>query len=378
MTDTSPVTVVGAGPAGLSAAIVLARGGREVIVHEWHSQLGSRFHADYQGLENWSTTTDVLLDFQRAGIEPEFLAHPVKKGYGFDAEGTRHELSSDRPLFYLVERGGGPESLEQGLLKQAQSLGVEVRFDSRVETVTGSAILAAGPRRADIIASGFVFDTDMADGAFIVFDDDLAPSGYAYLLVHRGRGTVASCLFSDFKRQKLYVERTCAFFANTADLKMMNPRPFGGFGNLRFPHTGLQGGHPVIGEHAGFQDALAGFGLRYSVLSGVLAARSLLEGRDYQALWRGNLLRGMKASIVNRFLFNTVGRRGRGFVTRKLLGGDTVRFLHSLYSPSLLHHALYPIARHRFRASLRDPSCDHQDCSCVWCEHGLGDNHENH
>ncbi len=217
----------------------------------------------------------------------------------------------------------------------------------------------------------------MADGAFIAFDENLAPSGYAYLLIHRGRGTVASCLFTNFKQQKLYVERTCAFFASAAGLKMTNPQAFGGFGNLRFPQTGLQGGHPVIGEHAGFQDALAGFGLRYSVFSGVLAARSLLEGRDYQELWRRDLLHRMKASVVNRFLFNTVGRRGRSFVTRKLLGGDTERLLHTLYSPSLLHHTLYPIARHRFRASLRDPSCNHRDCSCVWCEHGLDDNHEN-
>jgi len=38
--------------------------------------------------------------------------------------------------------------------------------------------------------------------------------------------------------------------------------------------------HPVIGEHAGFQDALAGFGLRQPVRSGRLAAESLIRGTD--------------------------------------------------------------------------------------------------
>jgi flavin-dependent dehydrogenase len=378
MTETSPVTIVGAGPAGLSAAIVLARGGREVVVHEWHRQLGSRFHADYQGLENWSSNTDALVDFERVGIVPDFVAQPVREGCGFDADGAGYSISSDRPLFYLVERGGGPRSLEAGLLRQARSLGVDIRFESRIESTTGPSILAAGPRRADIIASGYVFDTDMADGAFIAFDDRLAPAGYAYLLVHQGRGTVASCLFTDFKRQHLFVERTCDFFTRKAGLTMTNRRAFGGFGNLRLPRSGMQGEHPIIGEHAGFQDALAGFGLRYSILSAALAAKSLLEQRDYEGLWRNELLSGMKAAIVNRFLFNSVGRRGRGLVTRRLLRGDTAAFLNRLYSYSPLHGCLFPIARRRFRASLRDASCDHRDCSCVWCEHGLEGNHAGH
>lgn len=365
------VTVVGAGPAGLSAAIVLAKAGRKVVVHEWHSRVGSRFHGDFQGLENWSSDEDALTELQEWGIESDFLAHPVKGGIGFDAGGRRHAISSVRPLFYLVERGGGPRSLEQGLLRQAEAHGVEVRFGERIQETSGVAILGGGPRRADIIAAGYLFDTDHENGAYIAFDDRLAPRGYAYLLVHNGRGTMASCLFADFKQQQRYVERTAAFFHRQAGLVMRDKRSFGGFGNLRLPRSGVQGLHPLVGEHAGFQDALAGFGLRYSITSGVLAAHSILEERGYEPLWRAHLLPRMKAGIVNRFLFNAAGKRGRRWATRKLMQANTSGRLHKLYSPSALHAALFPLAKGMFRTSLRDPSCDHQDCACVWCEHGM-------
>ena len=42
----------------------------------------------------------------------------------------------------------------------------------------------------------------MADGVWVILDDELAPQGYAYLLVMNRRGTVKSCMFSGFKRKR--------------------------------------------------------------------------------------------------------------------------------------------------------------------------------
>lgn len=41
-----------------------------------------------------------------------------------------------------------------------------------------------------------------------------------------------------------------------------------------------------------------------------------------------------------------------------------------LYRPSLLTKLIFPLAAWRYREPLRDPSCDHVDCACVWCTHG--------
>jgi flavin-dependent dehydrogenase len=365
------VTVVGAGPAGLVCAIVLARAGRAVIVREWHDTVGSRFHGDFQGLENWSDERDILDELRAAGIDANFDCYPVCESTAFDAWGRAYSIRGERPLCYLVHRGSRGGSLDIGLLKQAVAAGAEVRFGDRATALDGPAVLAIGPRTADAIAAGYVFETDRPDGSWIVFDNALAPLGYSYLLVHGGRGTVASCMFTGFKRQAEHVERTVAFFRERAALEMRNPRPFGGFVNFRLPHTAVQGGHPVIGEQAGFQDALAGFGMRYALRSGILAARSLMEGIDYTALWRRELLPLLRTGTANRFIFNTVGERGWRWALRGLSRSDTADRLRRLYRPSALTRLLYPLAYWRYRKALGDPSCNHADCGCVWCQHGV-------
>ena len=368
-----PITVVGAGPAGLACAIVLSRAGRTVIVREWHRTVGARFHSDFQGLENWSDRWDVLDELCSSGIEANFDYHPIHKGTAFDAWGESYAIRGEQPLYYLVRRGSDGRSLDFGLLKQAIAAGAEVRFDDRATDLSGPTVLAIGPRVADAIAAGYVFETDRPGGSWIAFNNALAPLGYSYLLIHNGHGTVASCMFTGFKRQAEHVERTVAFFRERVGLDMRDPRPFGGFANFRLPRTAVQGGHLVIGEQAGFQDALAGFGMRYALRSGILAAQSLIDGTDYTKLWRKKLLPLLRTGTCNRFIFNTVGERGWRWALRGLSRSDTADKLRRLYRPSALTRLLYPLAYWRYRAPLGDPSCDHSDCGCVWCRTCAGE-----
>ncbi len=362
------ISIVGAGPAGLACAIALACAGYRVIVHEQRAHVGGRFHGDFQGLENWSSDENVLEELTRNGIVVSFDHRAVDSGVAFDAWGARYDIRSRNPLYYMVRRGWDRGTLDQSLLTQAQALGVDVRFSDRVKQVDGIAVLAGGPRTADAIAAGYVFDTDMADGDWVCFDNELAPLGYSYLLVHNGRGTVASCMFTSFKREAEYVARTVAVFRERVGLTMRNERRFGGYANFRLPRTAVQGGHLVVGEHAGFQDALAGFGMRYALRSGILAARSIIGGVDYTTLWQQELLPFLKAGIANRFLFNSVGERGwRWILANQLQGTDARESLQRLYGKSSWTRLLFPVARWRYRVPLKDKSCDHQQCSCVWC-----------
>ena len=294
----SVIEVVGAGPAGLAAAITLAQRGRRVVVHEAQRAVGARFGADLQGLENWSAREDVLDGLRADGLGTAFAHFGCRRGLAFDAWDRRYELESPLPLVYLVERGPGPSSLDSALLRQALALGVEVRFGSRVQRLEGPGIVATGPKRADAVAAGYHFRTAMADGFWLVLDDALAPQGYAYLLVMNGQGTVKSCLFAGFEHQRSYVERTLARFRRLVGLEMQEMRFHAGVANIHLPTTALAGAHPLAGECAGFQDGLAGFGMRYAMRSGVIAAHALLGSEDYDARWREAMAGGLQASLV--------------------------------------------------------------------------------
>ncbi len=340
------VTIAGAGPAGLAAAIVLARGGRRVVVREWKDTVGHRFHDDFQGLENWSTETDCLDELAQAGITPEFDHTPSRHTTAFDAHGHAHQIRTTRPLYYLLRRGPRDGSLDRGLLAQAIAEGVEVRFNDRVRQTGGATILATGPRRADVIASGVLFDTDHADGSWFSLDRKLAPDGYAYLLIHNGRGTLASCMFSDFAHQAFHVDRAQSFFTRQLGLRMYNITKFGGYGVSPATTRPAQGTRPVIGEQAGFQGALAGFGLRYAMRSGILAARCLLDAQDYGAALRREILPQIKTGIANRMLFETLGGPLHGWALRGMTarGADPITHLRRLYAPRGLTRLAYPLA----------------------------------
>jgi len=368
------INIAGAGPAGLAAAITLAKAGRQVVVHEAKPTVGFRFQGDLQGLENWTTEQDVLEHFSELGMTTAFRRSALSQGTVFDAWETPYHIQSDSPLFYTIERGPGKGSLDHALLDQALRLGVEVRFNSRLTQLKGAGILATGPKAADAIAVGYHFETDMHDGFWAICNDYLAPHGYAYVLLMQGQGTIKTCLFSDFPNQKLYVERTVdAFRKLIPGFTMKNPQPHGGAGNFFIPESAVRGHHPMVGEQAGFQDTLWGFGIRYAIVSGCLAAQSLLEKKDYNHLWKTQFKRSFQTSVVNRFLFRNMTNQGY----RRLLGRlteqkDVRQFLRNMYRPSLPKWFLYPWARKRYATQRTTDTCTELSCECVMChcEHG--------
>jgi flavin-dependent dehydrogenase len=154
---TSPapaIEIVGAGPAGLSAALTIARNGGRATVDERHPDVGARFHGDFQGLENWTTEGDVLEELASLGIQPTFEHTAFRECVFYDPAGREYVYRSPRPLWYLVRRGPVPGSLDHSLKAQALAAGVECRFETLREHLPEGGIVAHGPHRADAIGRG--------------------------------------------------------------------------------------------------------------------------------------------------------------------------------------------------------------------------------
>jgi flavin-dependent dehydrogenase len=343
-----PVSIVGAGPAGLTAAIVLRKNGIPVRVYERFPDVGHRLNLDFQGLENWSTERDVTEILKEMGIDINFLCVPYYEGIVHAPELKPVRVTSKRPMFYLVKRGSIPGTLDMGLKEQAESLGVEFVFNHRVIDFRKTTIVGTGPQSADAIAIGMTFTTSLADTAAGVFDDNIASKGYAYLLVHRGFGTLATLLYSDFSRQSEYFERAVNFFHDQYGLDIRDEKKFVSYGNFFLRDARLRSDNLYVGESAGFQDYLWGFGMRYAFHSGFLAARSIMDATDYEVLWQKQLKPMLETSIVNRFLIETFGHAGYRYLARKLVNGDPCRFLRRHYNYSYWKHLLLPLAKMKF------------------------------
>ncbi len=340
-----PINIVGAGPSGLTAAIVLARHGFPVRVFELAADVGHRLNGDFQGLENWSSEQDITGFLAECGLEINFLCEPYRGGTIYAPGKPPVFIASDRPIFYLVKRGAFPASLDMGLKEQAQAAGVEIIFNKRFDTANGSGIVGTGPCGVDILAAGITFTTSMEDRAVVLFDDAIAPKGYAYLLVNRGCGTLATVMYRDFNREKECFARLEQFFRAGEKVDIADARRFTSYGNFFIRSSQVHQNSLYVGESAGFQDGLWGFGLRYAILSGYLAAQSIITGADYDRLWKERLRPMLETSLVNRFLLEKFGHTGYRYLTRKLALGAPCDYLQRHYNQSFGKQLLLPLAR---------------------------------
>ncbi|NOX17791.1 MAG: NAD(P)/FAD-dependent oxidoreductase [Chlorobi bacterium] len=374
-------TVVGAGPAGLTASIILKKAGYDVDLYEQNDNVGLRFNGDFQGLENWSDEEDTLDIFKNIGLEINFLCQPYSgdDGIFFGPNRKSVKVKTSRPLFYLIERGSNENSLDRGLLKQAEAVGVNIHWGEKLDIVKDSpTIIGSGPKAADAIAKGMVFKTTHKDFFIGFLDNKIAPKAYAYLLVNNGKATFATCMFDDFKNEKLYYRRALARLDSVVNIDKIEPKEFGGFVNFfSEPKYSKDNGVLYVGENAGFQDALWGFGIKYAMLSGYYAAQSIIAEEDYKELCKKNLVPKLQTSLANRLLFANFTNFGYSFILSRLGKlPDVIVPLRKHYNPSTAKRIFYKIAKRTYKSRLIDKQCMHIDCDCVWCRHGKSEHRE--
>jgi flavin-dependent dehydrogenase len=314
MLQMQPVRIAGAGPSGLAAAIVLAKAGRAVEVHEAKPDVGTRFIGDLQIIESASEREPVPLFLDRIGIARNFYFRAADWATFYDHRRVARVIRSGEPFGWFIRRGAEEGTLDRGLLEQARAAGATVIFGSRLQEAD---IVATGPASPDGLAREMTWHSEEPDRVDVFFNHKLSPGGYSYLFILDGLATFGCAIVADFKRIDEYFDHSLAAAQRLHPFAIPEQTRTGySYMNFHLKQHATSGDARFVGEAAGFQDYLFGLGIRYALTSGHLAARSILEERDFDELWRGELGTKQETSLVNRFLYELGGNRGLAMFVR--------------------------------------------------------------
>lgn len=372
----APVAVVGAGPAGLAAAITVARAGRRVRVLERHGSVGHRFHGDMQGLENWSADHDALeglrslgigLDFAHRGFdEVTFLWLPPSPGY------CPHQAAT------VLSRSSWTGRRHAGYRVAAPGPGLWCRGPIRRSSTPGRTWNDRGHRPATRR-----WESPQATSSTLRWRTKLTPSCIrprhpVVTPIYRS-GTARRhwppVLFRDAQLWRPALDATMETFMDLVPgLRLDAPRRFGGYGGLLTPtRFADESGRLDAGEAAGLQDAEWGFGMMTAMRSGVLAANSLLDAQEYAAVASREFNGARAAGLVNRAMWDKLPQwlldRALRFETER---GDLSGRLRRHWAPNPVKSLLAPRLLAGYADRLRDidSACHDESCRCLRCSCG--------
>lgn len=332
------VAIVGAGPAGATAALKLAEAGAHVILLE------------KKGLPRYKTCGGGIVYRARRLLTLD-IGHIIEREccsarMTLLESGLSFEVQRDKPLITMTMRA----SFDHLLASAAQAAGAVIQTESPVRAVSlderqvrlatsGGPVHAkfaiaadgvnsvvarsAGWKETRRLVPAIEAEVRLADNAMARyadnarFDFDLPPHGYAWLFPkseHLSIGVLT------MRRGSGGLKRVYAQYLKAADIKHIVTEERHGF---VIPLSPRQDGFArdrvlLVGDSAGFADPLTGEGISFAIRSGRMAADALLTGRfdayrslaGYEQSVRETILPELAAArVLAKFLYGSVRLR---------------------------------------------------------------------
>jgi digeranylgeranylglycerophospholipid reductase len=346
------VVIVGAGPAGLFAALRLAGAGHDVLVLEEHAAVGAPTHC----------TGVVSSELQELYKIPEDLVlHRAASCMVVSPQGGLAAFHSPGEEIAVLDRA----AFDRTLAAEAQQAGATILTDSRVEDIRigrGVAEVSTSRRvhlaRAVVLACGVAYrfhrsmdfglpptllhtaqielDAQPAEALEIHLGRQVAPEGFAWLVPIRREGrprVKAGVLLRGDARTRLRAflasPRVAPRLTETEGQPVLRLLP------VAPPRRTYGARTLLIGDAAGLTKPITGGGIFYSLLSASLAAETLDEAlaaddlgarrlSRYEARWRQRLGRELRTGGWFRHLLaNFTDRELDAFV--RAIASDDVR-----------------------------------------------------
>ncbi|RKZ05558.1 hypothetical protein DRQ05_06235 [bacterium] len=320
------INILGAGISGLVAGITLARHGFCVRIFEKRPRVGSFIEKDIHTLRNYSYNYDVIKKYRSLGIKISHF-YPIYKEIRFFPSSEKLEIySKKKPLFYNIIRGyKDKRSLDIQLFEEAKKLGVEIVFGQQRSLEDKDIdMVATGARyRKGIIYGCHYKNVSMEPNTIYFFlGSNRAFYGYSYINPFEKEASLA--IASPEREKKEYLIKRFSRVKENKIIKQLLRRAevendFFGFGFFDLPETAIKKGKLYVGEAAGFLDATTGFGVHYAILSGYLAAKSIIERKNYDELWKKTFGDELKKRYLRRMAFKKIGTKGQNKVAKMLV-----------------------------------------------------------
>jgi flavin-dependent dehydrogenase len=328
--------VIGAGIAGLSSALHLAKSDIKTTVFEQNNFIGCGGD-NFQAVRNYDVDYDFLDYLIKQGC-PIKNSKAIYKIVKYSPSGKSMTVSSDgKPLFYVLRRGPSSDSLDMQLYKYALDSGVKFNFNEK-RTLSSADIVASGPIFRNIWGYGAVFEgVDVDERTIHLFmDNNYAPKGgYIYAIPFgKDKLTVASTTFDLNSPLPFLFEKFIKENKIVSDLiqSAYKKTYFGGYAYSNVPLTAQIKGVKFVGCAAGFVEAARGFGIKYAIQSGNLAANSLIENKNYDILWKSEFGEELEKGLKRRLFFEKLSNAD----LEKMILVDKVKVSEYIKIPSVL------------------------------------------
>lgn len=256
------------------------------------------------------TAKDIEQFFKEVNLSVNFSVKKIHSSR-FIWDGKKDVVIYWKPIeisFFL--RGGGEGSFEQGLYSQALENGVNFNFNKH--NTTEIDIIASGPKSCDGIIFGAFFKKkpDIPDNEMVIMFNDKISSKHSYMFAVPFEEHVEIfnvCTPKPIRQLKDDFFKGLSYFTNYYTGSPL--WSVAGTGNFLYPKNAVSNGQLLIGEAAGFQDPFMGFGNHFSIRSGYLAAKSIIENQNYDDLWKKEFIPAFNIGLTLRFFSNLWGEK---------------------------------------------------------------------
>ncbi|PWA05568.1 geranylgeranyl reductase family protein [Flavobacterium psychrotolerans] len=296
---TFDVAIIGSGPSGASAALELAKNGISTVIIEKeilprYKTCGGGFV--FRGRKN--------MPFDIASVvEREFYDVDIH----FEKMNVKHTTKRDNPIISMIMR----DAFDNLIVEKAKENGVTLLQNHKVLDITfgemqtihtsegdvkAKFIIAAdgalspvakiaGWKETRTIIPALEYEVEVPDSDFerlsqnVRFDFDAIPYGYGWCFPKKNHLSIGVAVFSK-TNSKINLKEYYATYLKTLGINEMIKESAHGFVIPISPRTDtfVQKNVFLIGDAAGFADPISAEGISNAILSGKLAAQSIVEG----------------------------------------------------------------------------------------------------